>query len=65
MADTWVVMAEIPKCDLCDSKAYADGKLNFRSSWAYMCKPCFDQHGSGLGLGKGQQLLLEPPNTTT
>ena len=32
--------------------------------WANMCKPCFEIHGVGLGLGMGQELLLEPPSIT-
>jgi len=68
MPDTWVVVLEIPNCDLCGpkspTKAYADGKLNFRSSWANMCRGCFGLYGTGLGLGMGQELLLEPPNAT-
>jgi len=26
--------------------------------WAYMCEPCFDNYGVGLGLGKGQRLIV-------
>jgi len=66
MANTWVVVPEIRHCDMCDQDppvpAYADGKTTF-GPWADMCKPCFEIHGVGLGLGMGQELLLEPPET--
>jgi len=65
MPDTWVVVLEIPNCDLCGPvkpiKAYADSKLR-GMGWANVCQPCFSIYGTGLGLGRGQELLLEPPN---
>jgi len=67
MPNTWVVVSEIRNCDMCHQDppvpAYADGKTTF-GPWANMCKPCFEIHGVGLGLGMGQELLLEPPSTT-
>ena len=67
MPNTWVVVPEIRNCDMCHQDppvpAYADGKTAF-GPWANMCKSCFEVHGVGLGLGMGQELLLEPPNTT-
>ena len=66
MPNTWVVVPEIRNCDMCHQDppvpAYADGKTTF-GPWANMCKPCFEIHGVGLGLGMGQELLLEPPST--
>lgn len=35
-----------------------DGALNFTSSWANMCADCFAEFGVGLGLGKGQELVV-------
>jgi hypothetical protein len=67
MPHTWVVVPEIRNCDMCHQDppvpAYADGKTTF-GPWANMCKPCFEIYGVGLGLGMGQELLLEPPGTT-
>ena len=67
MPNTWVVVPEIRNCDMCHQDppvpAYADGKTTF-GPWANMCKPCFEIHGVGLGLGIGQELLLEPPIPT-
>ena len=70
MPNTWVVVSEIPHCDMCKEygegesiPAYADGKT-MMGPWANMCQPCFDHYGIGLGLGMGQELLLEPPITT-
>jgi len=68
MPNTWVVVPEIRNCDMCHQDppvpAYADGKTR-SGPWANMCKPCFAWFGVGLGLGMGQELLLEPPSTTT
>ena len=67
MANTWVVIPKIPDCDMCKQNppapAYADGKM-LVGPWANMCKDCFEVLGIGLGLGMGQELLLEPPGTT-
>lgn len=63
MANTWIVVPSIPTCDVCKSApAYADGRTTM-GPWANMCKACFDQIGTGLGLGVGQQLLTEEPET--
>ena len=53
---------EVTKLPLCDidrehGEAYADGKTIY-GPWAYMCKPCFDVTGVGLGLGRGQVLVI-------
>ena len=67
MANTWVVIPTIPYCDMCKqpppAPAYADGKM-LVGPWANMCKDCFEVLGIGLGLGMGQELLLEPPGIT-
>ena len=67
MAGTWVVIPEIRFCDMCKESppapAYADGKTTL-GPWADMCKDCYAIYGVGLGLGRGQELLLEPPDTT-
>lgn len=46
------------RCGYCstpfeDAQFIADGKTR-EGSWAYMCMPCFAEHGLGLGLGVGQ-----------
>jgi len=64
MPDTWTVLPELPNCQTCTqdppAKAYADGKTSM-GPWAYMCRTCFGMYGIGLGVGKGQELLTEPP----
>jgi hypothetical protein len=55
-----VKVSSLPKCDFCDALAQIDGKTNF-GSWANMCGNHFFQHGVGLGLGRGQRLVLSPP----
>jgi hypothetical protein len=47
-----------PKCDFCAEVAVVDGKTRF-GPWAYMCLLHFRSYGVGLGLGKGQFLLVE------
>lgn len=39
----------LPKCDLCDNKAYYDVKLKNDSRWANLCPTCYGQYGSNLG----------------
>jgi hypothetical protein len=47
-----------PRCDFCESEAVTDGKTRF-GPWANMCVEHFLAFGVGLGLGKGQFLLVE------
>jgi len=63
---TEVKVAVIPDCNICayspiqstSVPAVYDGKTNL-GPWAYMCEEHFRTHGIGLGLGKGQKLVLE------
>lgn len=64
MAQDWTVAetAEMPDCDFCAESgkkrtAQYDGRTKF-GPWAYMCDTHFRAHGIGLGLGKGQRLIL-------
>ena len=52
-----VYVDEIPKCDFCEKKSYADAKLCF-GPWAYVCQTHFDLYGCKLGMGVGQKLKL-------
>ena len=58
-----VTVDEQPDCDIHKVEknttvpAYYDGKTK-RGPWAYMCESCFRSEGIGLGLGKGQRLIL-------
>ena len=53
-----VEVSHIPKCDICgEVDAQYDGKTT-SGPWANMCHKCMSQHGVGLGLGKGQRLIL-------
>lgn len=57
---TIAYVTALPKCDLkCDNVAAYDGGLNFTSSWAYMCESHFALYGRGLGVGKGQRLVIK------
>ena len=54
---TKVVVNELPNCDFCGKPAKYDGKTNI-GPWANMCQVCFKVNGTGLGLGFGQELVL-------
>ena len=55
---------EYPQCDVCKvfhkrkREARYDARLDFGIAWAYLCEECFTAHGTGLGEGKGQELVL-------
>ncbi|MGA7050818.1 MAG: hypothetical protein WBZ37_06005 [Mycobacterium sp.] len=58
-----VAMSEIPNCDVCagegkSEKAYADAKLSI-GPWGYVCREHFAQYGCSLGLGRGQELVIQ------
>jgi len=54
---TEVVVSRLPKCDFCGKQAQYDGKT-VMGPWANMCPTHFRMYGRGLGLGKGQKLVL-------
>lgn len=59
---TAVEVARIPNCDLCHqhhraTPAVVDGKTVY-GPWAHMCEDHYEDVGIGLGLGRGQRLIL-------
>lgn len=61
---TSVIVQSIPNCDVCKMNgitrpAYADARLTI-GTWGNVCIQHFNTLGSGLGLGRGQRLLLDP-----
>ncbi len=58
---TQVKVRSLPNCDICGDQAKYDGKTCL-GPWAYMCPSCFLLDGIGLGLGIGQELILEGDN---
>ena len=53
-----IILDKIPLCDFCKKKeAIIDGK-SILDVWGYMCRECYFEFGIGLGLGKGQELIL-------
>lgn len=62
---TEVKVATLPFCDI--HKYYGDGTevlaaydgRTVSGQWGYMCEEHFPEWGVGLGLGKGQRLILE------
>jgi len=63
MKKEWISPA--PKeCDLCHQKltnSFVDGKTDL-GPWGIMCCQCHAIHGSGLGIGRGQQYDLTTLN---
>lgn len=62
---TEVAVDKLPSCDFCKQNplisyqaAQYDGRTKM-GPWAYMCEEHFKQYGVGLGLGKGQKLVLK------
>lgn len=54
-----VYVSKLPMCDVCDMNvATYDGRTK-QGPWAYMCKECYKSIGVGLGIGKGQQLVVK------
>jgi hypothetical protein len=60
-----VVVTQEKTCDICQLKdgiagvvATVDGKT-IDGPWANMCDQCFEHYGIGLGLGKGQRLIVQ------
>lgn len=53
---------ELPRCGLHWElrhevvEAAYDAKTTY-GPWAYLCVPCFVDHGVGLGTGRGQRLI--------
>lgn len=56
---TAVKVRVLPECSFHpDRAAHYDGKTK-EGPWANMCDECFQTRGVGLGLGKGQELVVE------
>ena len=47
-----------PQCDFCTREARYDGKTRM-GPWANMCEFHFKLYGLGLGVGRGQQLVVK------
>ena len=56
--NTEVEVVKLPMCNFCSKEATYDGKTTM-GPWAYMCKDHFLVNGIGLGLGKGQKLVVK------
>lgn len=51
-------VSALPKCDICTASDAKYDAMTTRGPWAYMCQECFSDYGVGLGLGRGQELVL-------
>jgi hypothetical protein len=54
-----VLIDSFPDCDVCGDveEARYDSHTKM-GAWGFLCEPCFKKHGTGLGLGHGQKLVL-------
>jgi len=52
-------VSNLPQCDFCPEEAHYDGKT-VMGYWANMCPLHFRQYGTGLGTGRGQELVVRP-----
>jgi len=57
-----VEVSSLSNCDFCKKSTLVDGKTK-QGPWANMCEDHFLIHGIGLGLGKGQKLVLKKGGT--
>lgn len=57
MDKTTTEVRSLPNCDFCGAEAHYDAKTNM-GPWGYMCEAHYRTHGIGLGLGKGQRLIV-------
>jgi hypothetical protein len=62
MPNTEVVLDELPMCNFVHGTAepepaHYDG-ATIHGPWAFMCEEHFRLYGIGLGLGKGQRLVV-------
>lgn len=60
MSNTEAKVMALPKCDFCSERAKYDGKTK-NGQWANMCQKDFDEYGVGLGMGRGQKLVVQQP----
>jgi len=54
---TAVEVTTVPKCDVCGTEAHYDARTH-TGQWGYLCEAHFRTMGVGLGLGKGQRLVV-------
>jgi len=65
MGNIQTEVTNLPNCDICLQKdgiktpAKYDGKINQKPyCWAFMCEIHFRAYGIGLGVGRGQKLVV-------
>lgn len=64
LATEWRWKGALPKtCQVCETELKEMGRTFFYAQtlshkWHVMCKPCFDEYGSGLGEDDGQEYDL-------
>lgn len=51
------VVARIPNCDVCGEAAVYDART-IHGPWAMLCEVDYQELGIGLGIGRGQRLVL-------
>ena len=61
MPATEVYVTRLPKCDHHPDEEAKYDCATVYGYWMYACERCYRDIGRGLGLGKGQRLILRPP----
>ena len=56
---TETTVTYLPQCNLCTTKQAAYDARTVLGFWASLCEGCFHIYGVGLGLGRGQKLILK------
>ena len=51
-------VTQLPQCDICTGQVAKYDAMTVRGPWAFMCQGCFEDYGVGLGLGRGQEIVL-------
>jgi len=59
---TETTVTYLPNCDMCAKQAAYDARTVL-GVWANLCTGCFSTYGQGLGLGRGQKLILKERGT--
>lgn len=56
---TTTVVSAYPRCDFHANRLAAYDAKTVHGPWANLCTSCFMERGIGVGLGKGQRLVLK------
>ncbi len=58
-AETMVTVTEERTCNICHTRAAYDARTEF-GPWAFLCDAHYEKIGTGIGVGIGQRIVIEP-----